>query len=251
MRILQITDLHIGEVYEDTFGVDVRKNFVTILEKAQQSAPDHIVITGDLCFQSGDMEIYNWIHDRLESTQIPYSIIAGNHDDSKMLADVFGLRHLMEGEDLFYKLKLNGQDLLYLDTSSDNLSKTQLNWLKSKLSKGSERIIVFMHHPPAHAGVPFMDENYPLKNYQEVQEVLLQSNREIHVFCGHYHVEKTLQMDKLSIYITPSTFFQLDQDSVAFKVDHHDIAYRVLEFGPTDFMTEVTYFKGHQLKKVV
>ena len=111
MRIIQITDLHIGEIYEDTFGVDVRKNFVTILEKAQQSAPDHIVITGDLCFQSGDMEIYNWIHDRLESIQIPYSIIAGNHDDSKMLADVFGLRHLMEGEDLFYKLKLNGQDL--------------------------------------------------------------------------------------------------------------------------------------------
>jgi len=251
MRILQITDLHIGEVYEDTFGVDVRKNFDTILEKAQQSAPDHIVITGDLCFQSGDMEIYNWIHDRLESIQIPYSVIAGNHDDYKMLADVFGLRHLMEGEDLFYKLKLNGQDLLYLDTSTNYLSKTQLDWLRSKLSRASHRIIVFMHHPPAHVGVPFMDENYPLNNYQEVQDVLLQSDREIHVFCGHYHVEKTIQVGKLSVHITPSTFFQLDQNSVEFKVDHHDIAYRELECGPTEFKTKVTYCKGNQLKKVV
>ena len=65
MRILQITDLHIGGVHEDTFGVDVRKNFDTILEKARKSAPDLIVITGDLCFETGNKEIYYWIHSKL------------------------------------------------------------------------------------------------------------------------------------------------------------------------------------------
>ena len=251
MRILQITDLHIGGVQEDTFGVDVRKNFDTILEKARKSAPDLIVITGDLCFETGNKEIYYWIHSKLESLNIPYSIIAGNHDDSSMMAEVFGLDNLMQQEALYYGLTMEGHKVLYLDTSKNYLPKGQIDWLKDQLKTGNNRLIIFMHHPPAQVGVPFMDENYPLENYLEVQEILLKSNREVHVFCGHYHIEKTICIDKLSIHITPSTFFQLDQQSESFKVDHHNIAYRQLDYSLSNFDTKVHYFRGHNLKKVI
>lgn len=251
MRILQITDLHIGKVQEDTFGVDVRKNFNTILEKAKHSSPDHIVITGDLCYQTGERAIYDWIHQKLESLNIPYSIIAGNHDDPVMMADVFGLASLIQREGLYYRLQINGQSVLYLDTSSDSLPEDQMQWLETELNDGDERMIVFMHHPPARVGVPFMDNNYPLKNYKQVQEILVNSGREVHVFCGHYHIEKCIEISNLTIHITPSTFFQLDQQSDSFKVDHHNIAYRELDCSATNFDTRVLYFKGHNLKKVI
>lgn len=251
MRILQITDLHIGGVHEDTFGIDVRKNFNTILDKARSSAPDHIVITGDLCYESGNKDVYNWIHAKLESLNIPYSIIAGNHDNSSMMAEVFGLNNLMQKESLYYNLQFEGHKVLYLDTSRDVLPKDQLQWLKAELSNGEGRVVIFMHHPPAQVGVPFMDENYPLKNYEEVQKILLEVDREIHVFCGHYHIEKTLKIENLNIHITPSTFFQLDQQSESFKVDHHKIAYRELDWSSSGFDTQVHYFQGHNLKKVI
>jgi Icc protein len=251
MRILQITDLHIGGVQQDTFGIDVRKNFNTILEKARDNAPDHIVITGDLCYESGDLDIYDWIHRKLESVNIPYSIIAGNHDNSSMIADVFGLNNLLHKEGLYYRINIAGQKVLYLDTSKDVLPAEQVKWLEEEVSNGKDRLIIFMHHPPANVGVPFMDQNYPLKNYSEVQKILLDADREIHVFCGHYHIEKTVIIGKLNIHITPSTFFQLDQQSASFKVDHHNIAYRELDWTASEFQTHVHYFKGHGLKKVI
>ncbi len=35
MRIIQITDLYIGRVGDDTFGVDVRSNFLNILAEVK------------------------------------------------------------------------------------------------------------------------------------------------------------------------------------------------------------------------
>ena len=41
--------------------------------------------------------------------------------------------------------------------------------------------------------------------------------------CNKNHVEKSIRIDNLLIQITPSLFFQIDQESVEFKVDHHHI----------------------------
>ena len=46
MRILHLTDLHIGEEGEDTYGVDVRANFLDILSKIPLMQPDLLVVTG-------------------------------------------------------------------------------------------------------------------------------------------------------------------------------------------------------------
>ena len=58
MRILHLTDLHIGEEGEDTYGVDVRANFLDILSKIPLMQPDLLVVTGDLCFRDGQEKIY-------------------------------------------------------------------------------------------------------------------------------------------------------------------------------------------------
>ena len=58
MNIIQITDLHIGLPHENTHGVAVRKNFLNVLAQVKAHAPDHLIISGDLCLDKPDRAIY-------------------------------------------------------------------------------------------------------------------------------------------------------------------------------------------------
>ena len=89
MRIVQLTDLHVGLEGEDTYGVDVRQNFLQILEKVKAETPDLLVISGDLCYHQGDAQIYEWIKGHLDQIDIPYEVMSGNHDDPQLLAKAF------------------------------------------------------------------------------------------------------------------------------------------------------------------
>ncbi len=248
MRILQLTDLHIGERGEDTFGVDVRANFCAILQEIRHNKPDHIVLTGDLCFNTGQLETYQWIYNQMQALGVPYSVIPGNHDDSDQIASVFGLQDQLQKGQLYFSSTMAGNQAVYLDSGPGVVSEEQLTWLRKQVQSETGRLVVFIHHPPALAGVPFMDINYPLRNYEEVQEILLETDRKIDLFCGHYHVEKTLSISNLRIFITPSLFFQMDQESPTFQVDHHRIGYREIVLGARSLKTKVHYLEGHVLQ---
>jgi 3',5'-cyclic AMP phosphodiesterase CpdA len=56
MRIAQITDLHIAQAAEKPFDVDVRGNFLKVLESVAIYDPDLIALTGDLTYHDGDSE---------------------------------------------------------------------------------------------------------------------------------------------------------------------------------------------------
>ncbi len=96
---------------------------------------------------------------------------------------------------------------LFLDTTPGVVSETQLKWLAEKLADLDQPLVIFMHHPPLFADVPFMDGQHALKNQKAVQEVLFAYRKEITVFTGHYHVEKTLRKRNVVVHITPSLFF--------------------------------------------
>ena len=248
MRILKLTDLHIGERGEDTFGVDVRANFCAILQEIKSNKPDHIVLTGDLCFNTGQLETYQWIYNQMQALGVPYSVIPGNHDDSEQIASVFGLQEQLQNGQLYFSTSMAGNQAVYLDSGPGVVSDEQLTWLRKEVHAASGRLVVWIHHPPALAGVPFMDINYPLRNHEEVQEILLETDRKVDLFCGHYHVEKTLSIHNLRIHITPSLFFQMDQQSPTFQVDHHRIGYREIILGARSLKTKVHYLEGHVLQ---
>lgn len=220
MRIIQITDLHIGMAGEDTFDVDVRGNFLRMCQEIKRLAPDYLVVTGDLCFEDPHEEIYVWIKQHLDSLEITYDLLSGNHDDPLMLSAVFERDHLLKGSQLYYQRQIEGDVYLFLDTTTGIIDQQQLNWLAKALNSQYNRLVIFMHHPPVWGGVPHMDNNYPLHNRDIVLETLLEYNNRIDVFCGHYHVDKTISVDNVNIHITPSSFFQIDQHQEDFAVDH-------------------------------
>lgn len=229
MRILQITDLHLGHKGEDTDGVDVRANFEKILAAIPEHQPDHLVISGDLCYLDGDATIYQWIKGKLDQLGIPYDLISGNHDNPSLLAKTFAYNGRLKEGELYYLNVIAGEPVLFLDTTTRVVSKKQIAWLQKQLATYQQELIIFMHHPPVKGGVPFMDNKHYLKNMDEVQAVLTAHPYNLTIFTGHYHVEKTIRYKNLEVNITPSCFYQIDQQSKEFKVDHYRVGFRKIE----------------------
>lgn len=244
MRIIQITDIHVGAEGEVTRDVDVRGNFVDMLRLAADLQPDYLVFSGDLCYSTADAENYRWIRAQIEQLALPYDIIPGNHDETKLMAKAFDRTHLLlPGGEMAFERTMSGFRFLFLDTSTAVLSSAQAEWLSARLESATRRQIIFMHHPPLKAGVPFMDNNYPLQHPEVFLEVAnAYPNHPIHVFCGHYHVEKTVHAGHLHVHVTPSTFFQIDGFRADFGIDHYRPGMRVIDLSEQGtFMHSVKY----------
>lgn len=241
MKIIQLTDLHIGLEGQETFGVDVRGNFLKALETIKKNPPDHLVLSGDICFQSGDPQIYRWVGEQLKGFPASVWWMAGNHDNPLEMAKMYGLEGLLNGKDLCYAAPLDEMDWIILDTSSYEVSEEQQDWLRRILHHREGPLYVFMHHPPALVGVPFMDQKYPLRNWAQMQALFLDYPGDVWVFSGHYHVEKSVHLENLHIFVTPSTFFQIGQESPEFQVDHYRIGWRELVWEDGIFQTTVRY----------
>lgn len=243
MRLIQITDLHLGLPGEDTFGVDVRDNFTKVLAAARALQPDYLLLTGDLCFRQGEVAIYEWVRDHLQAIAIPFAVIPGNHDDPVLLAQTFGLAEDLHQEELYFVRYFNGMPAFFLDTTTGYLSLGQQEWLRSQLQMHSQAVLVFMHHPPLPGGVPYMDTYYPLHNRAQVQELLFAHPYSVTVFCWHYHVEKTVQQKLVTMHITPATFYQIDAFSADFKVDHQHPGWRVIDIADERITHQVLYLQ--------
>jgi len=244
MKIIQITDLHIDDEGGYPHDIDVRKNLLRILTYIKKRKPDHLVISGDLCYRDPKEEIKQWIKEVLDVSGLDYSIIVGNHDDSTMMAKVFKLNHLLNEEELYFAKKIGKETILFLDSGKGSLSKKQTNWLKRQLKNADKDVMIFMHHPPVKAGVPFMDNRYPMQYLEKLQQLFFEHSDNIHVFCGHYHVDKTIRLKNLTVHISPSCFFQIDQNTLQFKVDHHRIGYREIVLDNQILSSTVRYFNG-------
>jgi len=247
MKIAQITDLHIDLNGEFPLNIDVRKNFLDILELAVKESPDYLVVTGDICYDVPIEELYVWVRAQLDQLPFPYEIIAGNHDDSVMMAEAFELEHFLKDGEFYFSKKIGRKHCLFLDSSKGAHSDNQLKWLKRQLKSNTEDIVIFMHHPPFKAGIPFMDQKHALKDMEAIQPIFLNYPHNITVFCGHYHIEKTIVYKNVTLMISPSCFFQMSQNSSEFSVDHHRIGLRMIYTDGGLLSSTVRYLDGNSV----
>ncbi len=246
MKFIQITDLHIDQPGECPFGIDVRKNFLEVLEAIVLEQPDQLVVSGDLCYKDGDEKIYRWIKAQLDELPFPYEVIPGNHDDSLLMAEVFELTHLVNDDELYFAKKWSKEPCLFLDSAPGELSKNQKKWLQRQLKICQTNLLIFMHHPPFVSGVPYMDNNHAFRDMEELQDLFEEFPNQISIFTGHYHVEKTLVRNNVTLMITPSCFFQIGQSLDAFSVDHHRIAFRIIDLEKGGVSSTVRYLPGNK-----
>ncbi len=227
MRIAFITDLHIGNTDEKPQGVDVRQNFLNALAFLDELKPNCLVIGGDVCNTVGDRSIYEWVKQQLDRLVYPYYVIAGNHDNSVMLAEVFNRTNHLHGDELYYALPLEGRPTLFLDTAKGELSDNQWTWLRQYMSAlRDNNLLVFMHHPPVPADVNYMDSHYRFRQSDAFLELVKNLPCHVTVVCGHYHVEKVVQRGNLLTLLTPSTMFQMKHDPATMIIDNYCVGVR-------------------------
>jgi len=233
LQIAQITDLHLTPNHSISHEVDVWANFEKILKNIQEQKPDVLVVSGDLCYDVGDIDTYKEVKNSLDALGIPYYVVSGNHDDSLVLGGVFGYQ-TYQNKLTPYTIEKQGVELHFWD-SWDGLIESQ--WIKN-LSRTS---LVFVHHPLILGASVFMDSKYAIQNVDEVNAYLAQCSHNHYFFHGHYHMEKSLHTPTHQFFITPSTFYQLDDRSSDFKVASTQIGYRWIEYEQGQLRTQVIY----------
>lgn len=237
MRIVQITDIHIDKLFELNKNIDVHQNFLRILEDALLHKPDLIVLSGDLCHNEAQINVYQWFKSELSGRGLPYRVIGGNHDDGEMLTSTF---KDVQGNLPYFAYQTTRQKLLFLNTISGNLDEIQWEWLKNHLKEPVSAI--FMHHPPLLAGIPHMDNYYAMRNRDSFLQLLKSFDQRFRIFTGHYHNDRTIEVDNISVYITPSTFFQISDKSQQLTYDHFLPGYRIIDlYDDGGFKTWVRY----------
>ncbi|MBP2168366.1 3',5'-cyclic AMP phosphodiesterase CpdA [Erwinia toletana] len=194
--IAQISDLHIkaqgklsyGKV--DTLGA-LHKAIATLNQL--QPRPDCVVITGDLV-DFGRADEYQTLREALEALDIPWYVMAGNHDDRQQLKAAFADHPYLDqhAERVEWQAECGPLRLLALDSSvpgqpHGELVVESLAWLDQQLQLQPHRpTLVMLHHPPFISGIDHMDRQR-LINPQDLAAIIVRHPQVERVLCGHLH----------------------------------------------------------------
>ena len=244
MKLAFITDMHLGAEGEKPQGVDVRQNFLQALDFVATMHPSALVLGGDLCLSAGDRAVYEWIKKQVEKLPMPCYVLPGNHDDATIISEVFRNTHYLHGRELYYALPLDGRPVLFLDSSAGELSDGQWDWLRDYFSAlRDSNVLIFMHHPPLPADVVFMDQKYAFEQSDRFLDLVRELPCHVTVVCGHYHVDKVVQRGNLLALLSPSTYYQMQQNNPEFAIDHYRIGIREINLTTHGTTSTVHYLQ--------
>ncbi len=244
IRIAQLSDIHITPDGALTKGVDVRAHFLSVLERLESQTWDALVLSGDLAVNAGEPEAYQWLQAQLADFPAPMLYMVGNHDRFAVMQQHLRLPVSSALPDEYcFMYRLKNHPLLFLDTGSHHLSQAQMQWLREQSAALQGNILLFIHHPPLYCGCEFMDSKYYLRNREEVWQLFKELPNIQHIFCGHYHTERTVSRDGKQLYITPSTMLQIATQGEKFGVEHVRPGWREIHWDGEQLITHVHYRK--------
>jgi Icc protein len=240
--IAQISDIHIGEENEIVRGINVRNQFLDVLQVLRKKELDILIVSGDLAATHGEIEIYQWIKQKLDEFPYPYIIMPGNHDNVSMMSQVFDFEEkYLHNAMLYFHRILKGRHFYFLDSQPYFVASEQLDWLKKQLMNSNEEAFLFIHHPPLLCECEFMDKKHALRNRDTVWQILSDLTAIKHIFCGHYHTEKLIEKDGKFVHLTPSTMLQIDTKSFRFDIASTIAGWRMIEWQGDHLNTYVEY----------
>ncbi len=241
MKIAFITDLHLTETDEMPQGVDVRGNFLKALDFVRAMKPSCLVLGGDLCYDVGNRAVYAWVREQLRDLPCAWFAIAGNHDDSMMMAEELHLTHHLHGSELYYASPLEGYPALFLDSSKAQFSPEQWAWISEELRSIHHNVLIFCHHPLMLVNAIFMDTKYPFRQTEKWQETTGELPCQMQVVSGHYHTDTIAQRGNTTVMVTPSTYIQIDPANAGISLIKTPPAVREINVTPNGLTSRVHY----------
>ena len=186
-RFAFISDTHIGSPNGGA-EEDLRR---TVADINAAKNIDFVVLTGDITELGTNAELA-LAKKLLDSLNIPYYIIPGNHDTGWSESGGLGFNQTF-GDDKFY-FKHKGVHFIgcasgpYVRMSDGHVPRHAVNWMKEKLRKiGDKEPVVFLNHYPLDNG---------LDNWYEIIDMLKTKNT-ILALCGHGHANRTVKAEDI------------------------------------------------------
>ncbi len=231
-RIAFITDVHLDEQFPLDNNVNTTKNFERVIADIEKRNINEVVFGGDI----GEPSAHNYFFEKLKKLSV--DIILGNHDKFENVKNYFKIHK--NHHELYYKSEDENYQYIFLDSSVDELSKIQLEWLQNVLTE-NKKLILFIHHPILEIETK-VDKVYPLKNRDELKDILQAFKNNVTIFCGHYHINDEQEFKNIKQYTTQSISFQLVKNEIEIEVDNKNFGYRIIEIRKDKIETELVNF---------
>jgi 3',5'-cyclic-AMP phosphodiesterase len=235
--IAYITDIHLDEQFPIEQGADPNKNWRIILNDIKSRGISEIIFGGDIGSSSAHPFFFNSLKEICRNLKITL----GNHDKFDEIKNYYSFEPGNGRKELYYSYEDEYYKYIFLDSSSDKVSRDQLKWLKDEFPSDSKKAIIFIHHPILEINTP-IDRRFPLKNRENLKEIILKHNSEVCIFCGHYHLEDELLVSNIRQYVTPAASYQAVKEAASIKLSSDTFGYRIINFNSEPIETEVVLF---------
>ncbi|HEY0679090.1 MAG TPA: PQQ-binding-like beta-propeller repeat protein [Chitinophagaceae bacterium] len=186
-RFAFISDTHIGSP-NGSAEEDLRR---TVRDINQMNDIAFVVITGDIT-ELGTYEELRVAKQILDSLDVPYYIIPGNHDTGWSESGGFGFQQTF-GNDKF-QFDYNGVRFLgcasgpYVRMSDGHVPRDAVIWLENVLNKTpSGQPVIFLNHYPLDNG---LDNWYDITNRLKKHNTIL-------ALCGHGHSNRKMNFEDI------------------------------------------------------
>lgn len=221
--------LKFAQISDDHLSADkVNKSYRMTASSAQllDDAIDVINETPDLdfVFFTGDVidvpyeKNLRMFFDHANRLKYKYYVVPGNHDiccggylNKKLFVEMLNeYNPSFKFNKTYYSFSPKvGYKVIGLDpiidtkiTAQGELSKEQLDFLDSELSRsGNNTVLIFMHVPLKQ---PFSSDSHRLINSLSMYNILKKYNNPIAIFTGHYHTTKVTQEGNILHVSTPA-----------------------------------------------
>ncbi|RWB58084.1 phosphodiesterase [Mesorhizobium sp.] len=193
MKIIQVTDVHLGRRGEVRFGANLNERLDRCIDNINARHGDAAlcVFTGDLT-ESGETESYADLKSALGRLSVPYRLLPGNHDRRANLIAAFPESPVDDNGFVQSVFDTPEGRLVFLDSLAEGrvtgeLCDNRLAWLDARLAEvAGKPAYLFLHHPPVELGLTILDP-LGLEQPQRLLDVLTRHGNVRYIFFGHVH----------------------------------------------------------------
>jgi len=102
--------------------------------------------------------------------------------------------------------------------------------------------MLFVHHAIFPVDT-LVDRKHYLRGRERIQELLIKSEKDIAIFCGHYHMADKQQFGKIRQYISPAVSYQVIKEAEPIQATSDSFGYRIIRIQQGNLDTEIVRFK--------
>lgn len=193
MKILQVTDVHLGRQGEIRYGANLHERLARCIAhiNARHADAALCIFTGDLT-ETGEAESYADLRSALSRLSVPFRLLPGNHDRRANLVAAFPENPTDDNGFVQSTFDTPEASLLFLDSLAEGrvtgeLCEKRLAWLDARLGEAAGRqAYIFLHHPPVELGLALLDP-LGLEQPGPFLDLLKRHGNVGHIFFGHVH----------------------------------------------------------------